>query len=139
MVYGKAFIRNYQFINDKLFTLTPEHVHRFLYLKVYGKEESDNVLEERQAPDQIIIGANDTSFCTLLVLAIYLDSGIKSGRISRGRTLFGISKQVASSHLIGELPVFENLPLNTHSIRKFPSTYTRMNGCSRDDVDARGG
>ena len=29
-------------------------------------------------------------------------------------------------------------PVGTHSLRKFPSTFARRNGCSKDDVDARG-
>ena len=29
-------------------------------------------------------------------------------------------------------------PLGTHSIRKLPATYARRNGCSKDDVNARG-
>ena len=35
--------------------------------------------------------------------------------------------QLTSPNLIG-----------THSIRKLPATYARRNGCSKDDVDARG-
>ena len=29
-------------------------------------------------------------------------------------------------------------PVGTHCLRKFPSTYARRYGCSKDDVDARG-
>ena len=32
----------------------------------------------------------------------------------------------------------ENRPIGTHSIRKLLATYARRNGCSKDDVDARG-
>ena len=35
---------------------------------------SKNVIEEREAPDQIIIGAENPIFCTLLGLAILLDN-----------------------------------------------------------------
>ena len=31
-----------------------------------------------------------------------------------------------------------NGPIGTHSLRKFPSTHARRNGCSRDDISSRG-
>ena len=34
---------------------------------------SKNVQEERDCPDQILIGANDPEFCVLLALACYLE------------------------------------------------------------------
>ena len=35
------------------------------------------------------------------------------------------------------VPMAEGL-VGTHSLRKFPSTYARRNGASRDDVESRG-
>ena len=38
-----------------------------------------------------------------------------------------------------EFPLFiANSPKGAHSITKFLTTYARRNGCSKDDVDARG-
>jgi hypothetical protein len=41
---------------------------------------SKNVLEERDCPDQILIGADDTDFCVLLALATYLECRFNSER-----------------------------------------------------------
>ena len=35
-------------------------------------------------------------------------------------------------------PKVPDKPIGSHSIRKFPATYARSNGCARDDVDVRG-
>ena len=35
-----------------------------------------------------------------------------------------------------DFPLFS--PLGTNAIRKLPASYGRRNGCSKDDVDARG-
>ena len=104
---------------------------------------SKNVLEERESPDQIIIGANDPSFCVILAIAMHVDYAVRSGKINEESTLFGINKGVASDALMKILreegfPLFDQRPLGTHSIRKFPATYARRNGCFRDDVDIRG-
>ena len=104
---------------------------------------SKNVIDERDAPDQIVLGADNTSFCPLLALAIHLDSAIRTGRMSEQSRLFLVNKSTASDHLNkiikeDDFPRFDSMPLGTHSIRKFPSTYARRNGCTRDDVDYRG-
>ena len=104
---------------------------------------SKNVMEEREAPDQIILAAQDPNFCAILALAVHLDNGIRVGKIKDDGTMFGINKSVASGALMKQIkrddfPLYDNLPLGTHSVRKFPSTYARRNGCNRDDVDVRG-
>ena len=57
--------------------------------------------------------------------------------------LFGINKKVSSDWLgriisRDDFPLFDELPLGTHSIRKFPSMYARCSSCSKDDVEVRG-
>jgi hypothetical protein len=105
---------------------------------------SKNVLEERDAPNQIIIGAMDPFFCTLLSLGIYLEGALRNGMVDLdGGFLFSIGKTKAAStfrNVLAEegFPLVNNQAIGTHSNRKFPSTYARRNGCSRDDVDARG-
>jgi hypothetical protein len=120
---------------------------------------SKNVLEERDAPEQIIFGANDPTFCVLLALGIHLEHGLLSGRLGGGQDeedvdededearqsplLFGINKNTASRRLMAVIQD-ESFPrtlpglLGTHSLRKFPATYARRNGCGRDDLDVRG-
>ena len=104
---------------------------------------SKNVLDERSTTDQIILGAADPAFCTILALAIHLETNIGSGLIGKETTLFGVNKQLASSSLkmILEEDDFEKSAdgeLGSHSTRKFAATLARRNGCSRDDVDMRG-
>ena len=104
---------------------------------------SKNVLDEQSTTDQIILGAGDPVFCTILALAIHLETNIGSGLIGKETTLFGINKQLASSSLkmILEEDDFERSAdgeLGSHSTRKFAATLARRNGCSRDDVDMRG-
>ena len=106
---------------------------------------SKNVLDERSTSDQIVLGAGDPSFCTILGLAIHLQTKIANGSIVDHQSpLFGINKHTASRHLkeIVEGEGFERNggegALGSHSTRKFAATFARRSGCSRDDVDARG-
>lgn len=104
---------------------------------------SKNLLDERSTTDQIILGAADTDFCTLLALAIHLETNIENGLIGEESTLFGIKKQFASNSFksIVEEEEFRKSSegeLGSHSIRKYSATLARRNGCSKDDVNMRG-
>ena len=104
---------------------------------------SKNVMEERDSPEQIIFGARDTSYCAQLGLAIHLEIAIAAGKIQADGTLFGIKKAYCSTILKdivdgAEFPKVKPGNLGSHSNRKFPATYARREGCSRDDVDLRG-
>ena len=101
------------------------------------------MLEERSAPDQIILSSRDPTFCCILGLAIHIEYSLISGSISMNTTLFGCSKDRISKNLKGildadDFPRTQTGPLGSHSIRKLPATYARNNGCCRDDVEARG-
>jgi hypothetical protein len=110
---------------------------------------SKNVYEERDAPDQIVLGCMDHNYCVLLALSIYLETWIGKGIGNGNRFLFGVSdnpertKSLVYNTLkkVWDSPEFvpqaEGL-LGTHSFRKYPCTYARRNGCSKDDVDTRG-
>ena len=50
---------------------------------------SKNVLEERDAPDQIILGAFNSFFCCLLGLAIYLEVWKELGLGNMNKFLLG--------------------------------------------------
>jgi hypothetical protein len=50
---------------------------------------SKNVLEERDGPDQFVIGAMDTRYCILLSLGIYLEVWWTSGAGAENQFLFG--------------------------------------------------
>ena len=104
---------------------------------------SKNVLEERESPDQIIFGSMDWTYCVLLSLAIHLEHADLERDEDRRIPMFGVKKE-RMRLLFGEITSAENFekvlpgPIGTHSIQKLLATYARRNGCSKDDVDARG-
>jgi hypothetical protein len=111
---------------------------------------SKNILEERDAPWQTILGLIDSTFCVLLNLSLWL-------KLSSCRTspyVFNFSKDttVPSSGDKGKQRAMdvlrvilqaleldlEEVEVGTHSIRKCASTDVRENGVSKDDKDTRG-
>lgn len=110
---------------------------------------SKNVLEERDAPDQIILGSFNSFFCCLLGLAIYLEIWKESGQGDTNKYLFGDRDDVDRNKTfmqdtwkeIWDSEEFVRLaqgPIGGHSGRKFPATYARRQGCDKDDIDSRG-
>ena len=111
---------------------------------------SKNVLEERDAPDQLLMGAMDKRYCVLLALAIYLEAWNTIGDGLANRYVFGDADDPETTKTF----IYEclkddvwNSPnfvrrliglLGTHSLRKFPSSFARRNGCGEDDVNSRG-
>jgi len=115
---------------------------------------SKNVNEERDCPPQIILGANDPDFCSLIALAGYLESRFDANW-GNARFLFGernddsepsrtnsnysnalkaqwrkdAFKEVASQVRGG---------IGTHSIRKFAATWASEHGCTTQEVETRG-
>jgi hypothetical protein len=111
---------------------------------------SKNVLEERDAPDQILLGSMDRCYCILLGLAIFLEVWYEAEEGLTHHYLFGRTgdpertKKAVYQFLkknIWDKPEFVRRaigPVGTHSLRKYPSTRARRCGCSKDDVDNRG-
>ena len=113
---------------------------------------SKNVRDERDAPNQILLGAMDMRYCVLVGLAVHLETWLESNAGLTTPFLFGIdgeedpirlNKSVSNflKNNIFDNPAFVRVRaglLGTHSYRKFASTLARRNGCSRDDVDSRG-
>ena len=103
------------------------------------------MFEERDAPDQIILGAMDLAFCAVLAIVINLVHPIHSGRMASvdNQSLFCVKKRIANPfRKIMECNSFTQTiggELGTHSIRKLPATYARRNGGSRDDVHGNHG
>ena len=122
---------------------------------------SKNVLEERDCPKQIIMGAMNSKYCVELGLALYLEKWIGDGdgavsqwMFSNGqstdtdttavqnkdasqiRSAFGrFLKKAALNNEEFSREVSGNL--GTHSIRKIATTVVRQRGCSKDDADYR--
>jgi hypothetical protein len=113
---------------------------------------SKNVQDERDAPDQIVIGAMDRRYCAHIGFAVHLETWIESGDGATNKFVFGfdgnedpIHNKATAKHFI-KAHVFDNPAFNirspgkigTHSTRKYAATYARRNGCGRDDTDSRG-
>jgi hypothetical protein len=117
---------------------------------------SKNVHEERDAPNQILIGAMDPMFCVLVGLGVWLEVFLGRGGIAEQTPyIFGLNEDVrvpqggdkikdavsdtfAKQVFNRNEVVTDDGPLGTHSFRKFASTFCRRNGCSKDEKDLRG-
>ena len=120
---------------------------------------SKNVYEERDCPDQIILGSHDPDFCILLSLGLYLESWFSAGNGSRCTLLFadspGSSKAIVErlkeryrNHLTDYVfshPSFKEVVaegkeknVGTHSYRKFACSYAFNNGMSKENIEVRG-
>ena len=123
---------------------------------------SKNVAEERDCPDQILLGCDDVDYCILLALGLYLEIWLIAGNGRDCRLLF--SDEVGGEARRGDVtrlkdrymnaltrsifsdPLFlsvsrntgANMRLGSHSIRKYPATFARSNGCTVDEIDCRG-
>jgi hypothetical protein len=116
---------------------------------------SKNVMEERQCPPQILLGAMDPLFCVLLHLAIYLEETL-SRNPNQVYLFTDSTADKAPKNLIQtyrkrlEKVVFKNPEftalatdddeegVGTHSYRKFPSNYAHGCGCIPDEIEVRG-
>jgi len=115
---------------------------------------SKNVNEERDCPPQIILGANDPDFCTLLGLASYMESRFTASW-GNARFLFGETnaddepmrtndncgnhlKRTWKSDEFKAMAELVRGSIGTHSIRKFAVTWAGEHGCSDPEVETRG-
>jgi hypothetical protein len=126
----------------------PQHIEFSILSKLCW---SKNVQEERDAPDQILMGAMNKLYCVLIGLATWLEYWIDSGYGQNNEFVFGLRgiddpvliKERASAalkrlinnpDLMGQ---FLEEKRGTHSNRKFATTRARRNGCLRDETDWR--
>ncbi len=119
---------------------------------------SKNVHEERDAPNQILLGAIDFRYCVLLTLAIHLEVflGTEGGQGGLSPYVFGFSDDITvpdggsktkdkiQAILHNEIFCHEEFHdgvgglLGSHSNRKLASTHAMKNGCRREEKDLRG-
>jgi hypothetical protein len=110
---------------------------------------SKNVMEERDAPDQLLMGANDWRYCPLVGLGLWLEYHFMINP-EQNDFYFGIQglndlkaiKKRAADCLrgifrSGDFNVVDDGKTGTHSMRKFATTVARGSGCSKDDTDCR--
>jgi hypothetical protein len=119
-----------------------------------------NCLEERDAPEQILLGSMDGDFCVLAALGIYLCYVLEFSNALHSEFLFcdtedtpirvkaqvGVNLRKALTHdqwvslqkrleaAAGKLKG----GVGTHSIRKLAATLARLMGCSQDETENRG-
>ena len=116
---------------------------------------SKNVLEEREAPWQCLIGAMDPKYCVFLNVSLFLEAHLESmpgavlspyifsfsndNRIPHGGKKTKNFVQDAHRDLFRTNRYNQTRGrLGTHSLRKYASTYARNSGVSKDDKEVRG-
>ena len=111
---------------------------------------SKNVMEERDAPTQILFGAMDWRYCALSTLSPWLEYHYDLNP-KENDCFFGVHGQ-NDPDIIKNLTAYQlrevlgnddfNLlaegPTGTHSLRKFAVNVAQRNECSKDDMDHRG-
>ena len=132
------------------------HVHpKFDFALETSMMWSKNVLEERDCPPQIMLGAANPVFCILLSLALFLEErfhcfGTNSKYLYTEDLDEGAPKRAVKSYstmvrdkvfLNGRFRAVSSSTrglLGMHSFRKFPATWAAMLGATQDEVDTRG-
>jgi Transcriptional activator of glycolytic enzymes len=117
---------------------------------------SKNVMEERQCPPQILLGAMDPMFCLLLNLAIYLEETLARNPnqlyLFTDATSDRAPKNLIQTYrkrlekVVWKHQDFKSLAteeddkegVGTHSYRKFPANHARGCGCAPDEIEIRG-
>ncbi|KAG1713439.1 hypothetical protein DVH05_001226 [Phytophthora capsici] len=104
---------------------------------------SKNIREERDAPEQIIVGSMDPKMCALLNLVVYIES---ASNIGSSEFVYGNPKDGDRNvrRFLSDMvnnQAFKKLKsgnLGTHSLRKGAATYATRSGISKDFVNRRG-
>jgi hypothetical protein len=132
---------------------------RFDFALLQQVRWSKNVLEERDCPPQILLGAMDTYYCLLLSLAIYMEYRFKcqdgatrrflycddndDGCPKRYKGTFGRmwNKIAASDHFQAVHQQFQqpnSQPIGVYAYRKYAKTYATARGIPDEQSDLRG-
>ncbi|EEY63388.1 uncharacterized protein PITG_15104 [Phytophthora infestans T30-4] len=94
---------------------------------------SKNISEERDAPEQIVVGSMDPRMCPLLNLAVYIEATVN---VARSSFLFGnpndkdrvVRRFLADTIKKSEFKSLKTGKLGTHSFRKGAATYATRSG-----------
>jgi hypothetical protein len=144
----------------KIEDLSGHKDQRFQFLALQVKVRwSKAVLDERQCPPQILLGSMDPEFCLLLALAVYLEywmsfrNGMSCSLLwseQLNATPATISR-LKSSYLtnLHDIPFAdaeframsrsgEETDLGSHSLRKYAASWSKMQGCTMEDIETRG-
>lgn len=102
---------------------------------------SKNITEERDAPEQIILGSLEPLLCPILNLAVYLETRTHDSPFVFGSPDHGARVVRAAIQEVLDDSRFERTrpgKLLTHSFRKGSATYASRTGAVKDHVDRRG-
>ncbi|KAL8019420.1 putative DNA breaking-rejoining enzyme, catalytic core, integrase-like, catalytic domain superfamily [Plasmopara halstedii] len=104
---------------------------------------SKNISEERDAPEQILLGSMDPSICPLLNFAVYheVNAHAPQSAFCFGNPDVGdrvVRRVLKSAFASKRFKSDRTGLLGTHSLRKGATTYAMRSGVSKDYVDRRG-
>jgi hypothetical protein len=121
-----------------------------------------NCLEERDAPEQILLGSQDSDFCVLVALGIYIVHSLEYSNYIHSNLLFcdtdetvatvktqvgmllrtKVVKHAEFASLLnqneGSSGDNKKQLVGSHSLRKLASTLARLMGRTQDEMDHRG-
>ena len=86
----------------------------------------------------------DPNFCVSLELVLHLEHTSLTINQNSSPLLFSAPKHhkcILLEEIVSQdgFPLLNtSSPIGTHSIRLLPATYAKRNGCSKEDVDAKG-
>lgn len=115
---------------------------------------SKNVMDERDAPWQILLGSLLTLYCVFVNVGIWLEIQLEATQgaqmspyvfsfsqdfsiPSGGKKASSMAAKMVSA-VFGSDQFYQELNVGTHSIRKFAATHCRNSGIGKDDVESRG-
>ncbi|KAG9411958.1 hypothetical protein AC1031_017595 [Aphanomyces cochlioides] len=104
---------------------------------------SKNILEERDAPEQVVFGSADPHLCPLLKLAIHIEStpGIANSEFLYGNPKDGdrvVRRALQQALDSDSFTKLKSGHVGTHSLRKGAATYGSRSGLTKDYVNRRG-
>ena len=116
---------------------------------------SKNVGEERAAPNQILMGAMDPTYCVLIGLAVWLEVFMTRGGVAlQTPYIFGLNDNITvpaggdrvkdqiqaifANEIFNRAEFQTGGLLGSHSVRKYASSHARGSGANKDDKDLRG-
>ena len=121
---------------------------------------SKNVMDERDAPWQIVLGSVDPIYCVLCSLGLWLEVNIamyppatnspylfcfcddvqipEGGQKAKGKIQRILTKMFKLAEFMKNDGFGLLMGLGSHSIRKFAATYARRCGITKDEKDIRG-
>jgi len=145
---------------DDIHHMKTLHLHCHPTFKSFALETemfwSKNVLDERDCPPQILLGAMSPDFCTLFALAVYLEIRLTEEGGGNNEYLFSsdvddeapkrslaaftkaINKKVFGNPAFRAISRMTPGDLGVHSNRKFPATWATLMGALQHEIDVRG-